>query len=30
VSENTIIRARDGGLAYQMITAYQGTQSVQF
>ena len=30
VSENTIIRARDTGFAYQMITAYQGTQLVQF
>jgi hypothetical protein len=30
LSQDTIIRARDGGLAYWMITAYQGTQSVQF
>jgi hypothetical protein len=29
VPENAIIRARDGGLAYWMITAYQGTQKVQ-
>ncbi len=27
---NTMIRAQDGGFAYQMITAYQGTQKVQF
>ncbi len=30
VDENIVIRARDGGFAYHMITAYQGTQSVQF
>ena len=30
ISEDTVIRARDGGLAYWMITAYQGTQTVQF
>ncbi len=30
VPENAIIRARDGGFAYWMITAYQGTQQVQF
>lgn len=30
LSEDIVIRARDGGLAYWMITAYQGTQSVQF
>ena len=30
VSEDTIIRARDGGFAYHMITAYQGTEAVQF
>ncbi len=28
--ENAVIRARDGGFAYWMITAYQGTQQVQF
>ncbi|MGA8598912.1 MAG: glycosyl hydrolase 115 family protein, partial [Bryobacteraceae bacterium] len=28
--ENAIIRARDGGFAYWMITAYQGTQQVEF
>ncbi len=27
---NTMIRAQDGGFAYHMITAYQGTQKVQF
>ncbi len=27
---NTMIRAQDGGFAYYMITAYQGTQKVQF
>ncbi len=30
VPENAIIRAKDGGFAYWMITAYQGTQQVQF
>jgi Glycosyl hydrolase family 115 len=30
VNENTMIRAQDGGFAYYMITAYQGTQKVQF
>jgi hypothetical protein len=30
ISEDVVIRARDGGLAYSMITAYQGTQTVQF
>ena len=30
VSEDTVVRARDGGFAYHMITAYQGTQTVQF
>jgi hypothetical protein len=30
VPENTIVRAEDGGFAYHMITAYQGTQRVQF
>ena len=28
VSQNTIIRAKDTGFAYHMITGYQGTQSV--
>jgi hypothetical protein len=28
--ENATVRAQDGGFAYHMITAYQGTQSVQF
>lgn len=27
---NTVIRAEDGGFAYHMITAYQGTEKVQF
>ncbi len=27
---NTMIRAEDGGFAYHMITAYQGTQHVRF
>jgi hypothetical protein len=27
---NTLIRAQDGGFAYYMITAYQGTQKVEF
>jgi Glycosyl hydrolase family 115 len=30
IDENVVIRARDGGFAYHMITAYQGTQTVQF
>ncbi|MGH9447799.1 MAG: hypothetical protein ACRD3O_19060, partial [Terriglobia bacterium] len=30
ISENVLVRAEDGGFAYHMITAYQGTQSVQF
>ncbi len=30
IPENAIIRARDGGFAYWMVTAYQGTQEVQF
>jgi len=30
VSENAMVRAQDGGFAYHMITAYQGTQKVQF
>jgi hypothetical protein len=30
VPENAIVRARDGGFTYWMITAYQGTQQVQF
>lgn len=30
VPENAVIRAQDGGFAYWMITAYQGTQTVQF
>lgn len=30
ISENTVVRARDGGFAYHMITAYQGTQTVRF
>lgn len=29
IPENAIIRARDGGMPYWMITAYQGTQKVQ-
>ncbi len=28
--ENVLIRARDRGFAYHMITAYQGSQQVQF
>jgi hypothetical protein len=28
--ENTLVRAEDEGFAYHMITAYQGTQTVQF
>jgi hypothetical protein len=28
--ENAIVRAQDSGFAYHMITAYQGTQTVQF
>jgi hypothetical protein len=28
--ENVMVRAQDGGFAYHVITAYQGTQSVQF
>lgn len=30
MDENVLIRAQDGGFAYHMITAYQGTQKVQF
>ncbi|HWB85506.1 MAG TPA: glycosyl hydrolase 115 family protein [Bryobacteraceae bacterium] len=30
VSQNVVIRAEDGGFAYHMITAYQGTQTVRF
>jgi hypothetical protein len=30
VSENAIIRAKDTGFAYFKITAYQGTQAIQF
>ncbi len=30
VPENAIVRAQDGGFAYHMITAYQGTQEVKF
>jgi hypothetical protein len=30
VSENAIVRAKDTGFAYFRITAYQGTQAVQF
>src|SRR5579863_6468421 len=30
VSENAIIRAKDTGFAYFRITAYQGTQAIQF
>jgi Glycosyl hydrolase family 115 len=30
VSENAIIRAKDTGFAYYRITAYQGTQTIQF
>lgn len=30
MDENVMIRAQDGGFAYYMITAYQGTQAVQF
>ncbi len=30
VPENAVIRARDTNFAYRMITAYQGTQQVQF
>ncbi|MGH9395511.1 MAG: glycosyl hydrolase 115 family protein [Terriglobia bacterium] len=30
MDENVMIRAQDGGFAYYMITAYQGTQKVQF
>jgi hypothetical protein len=30
VPENAIIRGNDAGFAYHMITAYQGTQAVQF
>ena len=30
VSENAIIRAKDNGFAYFRITAYQGTQAIQF
>lgn len=30
VSQNAVIRAKDNGMAYYRITAYQGTQTVQF
>jgi hypothetical protein len=30
VPENLLIRVEDGGFAYHMITAYQGTQQVTF
>lgn len=30
MDENVMIRAQDGGFAYYMITAYQGTQQVEF
>ena len=30
VPENAIIRAKDNGMAYYRITAYQGTQAIQF
>jgi hypothetical protein len=30
ISLDTVIRAKDTGFAYHMITAYQGTQTVQF
>ncbi len=30
VSENAITRAKDTGFAYFRITAYQGTQAIQF
>ncbi len=30
VSENAVIRAKDTGFAYFRITAYQGTQAIQF
>ncbi len=30
VPENAIIRAKDNGMAYCRITAYQGTQAIQF
>jgi hypothetical protein len=30
VPENLLIRVEDGGFGYHMITAYQGTQQVQF
>jgi hypothetical protein len=29
VPENAVIRAKDGGMPYWMITAYQATQKVQ-
>lgn len=30
MDQNVMIRAQDGGFAYYMITAYQGTQQVEF
>lgn len=30
MNENVLVRAQDGGFAYRMITAYQGTQKVEF
>ncbi len=30
MDENVLVRAQDGGFAYHMITAYQGTQEVRF
>jgi hypothetical protein len=30
VSQNAVIRAKDNGFAYYKITAYQGTQTIQF
>jgi hypothetical protein len=30
MDQNALLRAGDGGFAYHMITAYQGTQKVQF
>jgi hypothetical protein len=30
MSENAIVRAKDTGFAYVRITAYQGTQAIQF
>lgn len=30
MDQNVMVRAQDDGFAYHMITAYQGTQAVQF